>query len=68
LTDVPVLPGLNAYLVESEAARQDKRERRNIGKLDAGFAEVQKVLELGARSGSRSSGSPPRGDWWGRMM
>ena len=46
--EVPVLPGFDGYLVDPEGARQEKRERRSIGKLDAGFAEVQKVLELGA--------------------
>lgn len=46
--EVPVLPGFDGYLVDPEGARHEKRERRSIGKLDAGFAEIQKVLELGA--------------------
>ena len=47
-TDVPVVPGLDAFLVDKANARADDREQREGQRVTDGLAEVTEVITLGA--------------------
>lgn len=47
-TEVPVVPGLDAFLVEKANARSDDRKQREGQRVTDGLAAVTEVVELGA--------------------
>lgn len=47
-TDVPIIPGLDAFLVEKADARSDDRKQREDQRVADGLAGVTEVVRLGA--------------------